>query len=97
MQLKNIFSYYLFRTFHGESTLNIKHQIHDLIYYTHLTEAQIEKFLCPRLHSVKWQDQSLNPPSTDPESIILLLNNFILLWLICLPPPELLIFFFFFW
>lgn len=34
--------------FYGQSTLNMKYQIPDLIYYTYLTEAQSEKLLCPR-------------------------------------------------
>lgn len=38
--------------FHGQSTLNMKYQIPDLIYYIYLTEAQREKLLCPRLQSV---------------------------------------------
>lgn len=39
--------------FYGQSTLNMKYQIPDLIYYTYLTEAQSEKLLCPRPQSVK--------------------------------------------
>lgn len=53
MQLKNIFFYYSLMIFHGQSTLNMKYQISDLIYYTYLTEAQSEKLLCPRPQSVK--------------------------------------------
>lgn len=34
--------------FHGQSTLNMKYQIPDLIYYIYLTEAQREKITLPK-------------------------------------------------
>lgn len=56
----------LLRTFPGPSIFNIICQIPDLTNYTHLTEAQREKVFCSSPHSVNWQDQSLNPLSSDP-------------------------------